>query len=88
MAKELVGGWITMSNFFPTHSVELLGPAWPLLVVNPFYVKWAHSLGKFVAPLDPAPEARLGFYLKLGVDIILTDNPGLTLTELKRKLNS
>ncbi len=86
LAKELVSGWITMSNFFPTHSVELLGPLWPLLLVNPFYVKWAHSMGKFVAPLDPSPEARLGLYLWLDVDLILTNDPGLTLRELKKRL--
>lgn len=85
LAPELVGGWITLSNILPTHPVELLGPFWPLLIVNPFYVAWAHRLGKFVGPLDPNPEARLGLYLKLGVDIILTDNPGLTLKEIERR---
>jgi glycerophosphoryl diester phosphodiesterase len=85
LVPELVGGWITLSNLLPTQPVELLGPFWPLLIANPFYVAWAHRLGKFVGPLDPNPEARLGLYLKLGVDIILTDNPGLTLKEIDRR---
>ncbi len=88
MAPELVGGWITLFNFLPTHSAELLGPFWPLLVINPFYVAWAHRLGKIVAPLDTTPERRLGFYLRLGVDVLLTDNPALTLREIERRLNS
>ncbi len=85
LAPELISGWITLFNFFPIHSVEFLGPLWPLLLINPFYVKWAHSLGKFVAPLDPSPEARMGLYLKLGVDIILSDNPALTLAAIEKR---
>ena len=86
LAPELVGGWITMTNLLPTHNVEMLGPFWPLLVANPFYVAWAHRLGKIVAPLDPNPEARIGFYLRLNVDIILTNNPATTLPAIKQKL--
>jgi glycerophosphoryl diester phosphodiesterase len=86
LAPELVGGWITLVNFFPTQPAELLGPFWPLLILNPFYVAWAHKLGKIVAPLDPNPEARLGLYLKLDVDVILSDNPALTLTEIRKRL--
>lgn len=86
LAPALVGGWITLFNFLPTHSVELLGPFWPLLLVNPFYVAWAHRLGKVVTPLDTTPEPRLWLYLALGVDVILTDNPGLTRKEVERRL--
>ena len=86
LAPSLLGGWITMNNILPTHNVEFLGPFWPLLILNPFYVAWAHKLNKIVTPLDPTPEARLGFYLKLGVDVILSDNPGLTLREIERRM--
>jgi glycerophosphoryl diester phosphodiesterase len=86
LAPELVGGWITLVNCLPTQPAELLGPFWPLLIINPFYVAWAHKLGKIVAPLDPNPEARLGLYLKLNVDVILTNNPGLTLKEIQARL--
>jgi len=30
----------------------------------------------------------LGLYLRLGVDVILSDNPGLTLREIERRLAS
>ena len=88
LAPSLVGGWITMNNILPIHRAEFLGPFWPLLIINPFYVLWAHKLGKIVAPLDPSPEPRLSLYLKLGVDVILTDNPGLTLRKIERRLAS
>ena len=86
MAPELVGGWITLFNPLPTPDVELLGPLWLLVILNPFYVAWAHRLGKIVAPLDPDPDARLWLYLKLGVDVILTDNPAATRREIERRL--
>lgn len=88
LAPSLMGGWITMSNIWPVHPVEFLGPFWPLLIINPLYVLWAHKLGKIVTPLDPTPERRLGLYLRLGVDVILSDNPGLTLREIERRLAS
>lgn len=83
-APALAGGWITLSNPNPRQPTELLGPFWPLLLLNPFYVRRAHALGKIVAPLDPAPEPRLGLYRRLGADVILTDNPKLTLAKLKK----
>ncbi len=79
----LAGGWITMSNPLPTQPTELLGPAWPLVLLNPFYIKWAHRMGKIVAPLDTAPESRMGLYLKLNADVILCDNPESTLDAIK-----
>ena len=53
----------------------MLGPFWPLLYLNPAYVAWAHRMDAIVAPLDPNPVPRLDFYLKLGVDALLADNP-------------
>ncbi len=72
-------GWITMYHPFPNKPVNFIGPLWPILLLNPFYVTWAHRLGKIVCPLDPHPEKRLSLYLRLGVDMLITNNPGLTL---------
>lgn len=78
-------GLITMKNALPRAGMDLLGPAWPLLVANPLYVAWAHRLGSIVAPLDLTPEARLGYYLRLGVDALLTDDTAV-LMQVFRKL--
>jgi glycerophosphoryl diester phosphodiesterase len=72
-------GNITMWNALPTGKAELLGPVWPLIYLNPFYVWWAHRLGKIVCPLDPKPEPRIPYYLRHGVDALLTNNPAVTL---------
>ncbi len=72
-------GNITMWNALPTGKAELLGPVWPLIYLNPFYVWWAHRLGKIVCPLDPRPEPRIRYYLRCGVDALLTNNPAVTL---------
>jgi hypothetical protein len=52
------------------------------LVINRLYVWLAHLLGKSVCPLDPWPEQRLGWYLQLGVDALLTNDPAKTLAAL------
>lgn len=72
-------GTITLWNPLPMGKSELMGPVWPLLYANPFYVWWAHRLDKVICPLDPKPEPRIRYYLRLGVDALLTDNPALTL---------
>lgn len=72
-------GNITMWNALPTGKAELLGPVWPLIYLNPLYVWWAHRLGKIVCPLDPTPEPRIRYYLRLGVDALLTNNAAATL---------
>lgn len=69
-------GHITLKNPWPRRDAQLLGPFWPLLFLNPLYVALAHRMGAIVAPLDPAPEPRLHFYLRLGVDALLADDPG------------
>ncbi len=75
-------GWITMSHLWPNKPVNFIGPLWPILLLNPFYVAWAHRLGKIVCPLDPSPEKRIPLYLRLGVDMLITNNPALTLQTL------
>lgn len=77
-------GWITMSKSKPVRGPQILGPAWPLLLVNPFYVKTAHKNGQAVCPLDTAPDSRLWFYRKLGCDAILTDDPAATIAALAK----
>jgi glycerophosphoryl diester phosphodiesterase len=84
LAPTLAAGWITLTNPFPRQPVELLGPFWPLVLVNPFYVWQAHKLGKIVAPLDSNPESRVWLYLKLGADVLLSDNPAKTLAAIER----
>lgn len=82
-APEIPLGWITLRSPRPAAGVELLGPYWPLLRLNPWYVRQAHRRGQIVAPLDPNPEPRLSRYLALGCDAVLADNPGSVRRELE-----
>ena len=84
VAPHLPIGWITLSRAWPLPGVEMLGPLWPLLLVNPLYVWLAHRRGQFVCPLDPAPDRRLGWYRRLGCDAVLSDDPGATARALGR----
>jgi glycerophosphoryl diester phosphodiesterase len=86
VCPEIPTGNITLWNPLPTGKAELLGPVWPLLYLNPLYVAWAHRLGKIVAPLDPTPEPRIGYYLRLRVDALLADNPGSVLATINPRL--
>jgi glycerophosphoryl diester phosphodiesterase len=63
---------------WPHGSFEILGPVLPALLVNPSYVPAAHRRGQVVAPLDTKPDERLLRYRGLGVDAVLSDNPGKT----------
>jgi glycerophosphoryl diester phosphodiesterase len=76
---QIPSGHITMNNPLPLPNTQLLGPFWPLLYVNPLYVRISHWLGSIVAPLDPAPEPRIGYYLRLAVDAVLADHPASVL---------
>ena len=51
------------------------------------YVWLAHRRGQFVAPLDPTPDRRVSFYVRLGCDAILSDNPAATAAALRRIRN-
>jgi glycerophosphoryl diester phosphodiesterase len=84
MAPDVPAGWITLSRPWPPLETQLLGPFWPLLVVNPLYVWAAHHRGQVVCPLDPDPDARLWFYQLLGCDAVLSDNPETTCRALGR----
>lgn len=85
-APALPSGWITLKEPRPARGVELLGPFWPLLLVNPLYTLLAHRRGQAVAPLDPRPDRRLWLYRLLGCDAILTDDPERTFRQLGRGL--
>jgi len=77
-------GHITLRQPLPLQRAELLGPYWPLLVVNPWYVRMAHRRGRLVAPLDPDLHRRLPRYMRLGVDAVLTSDPAATLALVQR----
>jgi glycerophosphoryl diester phosphodiesterase len=81
---RIPAGTISLTQVVPRGGVELTGPAWPLLLLNPFYVWWAHRKGLRVCPLDPSPDGRLWLYRWLGCDAVLTDDPGATLRCLGR----
>jgi glycerophosphoryl diester phosphodiesterase len=85
-ASGLPSGWITLREARPTRGVELLGPYWPLLLVNPLYVALAHRRGQAVAPLDPTPDGRLWLYRLLGCDAVLTNDPAETVRRLGRSV--
>ena len=75
---DVPSGWITASRPWPLRDTQLLGPLWPLLLLNPLYVWLAHRRGQLVCPLDPVPDKRLRLYRWLGCDAILSDDPGQT----------
>lgn len=83
-APDLPVGWITLSRLLPVPGVQLLGPLWPLLLINPFYPLLAHRRGQLVAPLDPLPDRRLWLYKLLRCDAVLSDDPASTLAALGR----
>lgn len=83
-APDLITGWLSMHWPFPEPRAGVLGPYWPLLLLNPFYVKQAHTHRQAVCPLDPNPDSRLWLYKLLGCDAVLTDNPEKTCKMLGR----
>jgi len=84
VAPDIAIGWITLFRFWPLRGVQLLGPLWPAVVLNPLFVWLAHRGGQLVAPLDPTPEKRLWLYRALRCDAVLTDDPGATRRALGR----
>lgn len=84
VAPDVPIGLITLSKPYPVSGVQMIGPFWPLLVINPFYVWRAHRRGQLVCPLDPVPEPRLWYYQMLGCDAVLSDDPGTTCRALGR----
>ncbi len=81
-------GYITISRPYPVTGVQMIGPFWPLLIINPFFVWWAHRLGQLVCPLDPVPEPRLWYYSRLGCDAVMSDDPATTCRALGKDPSS
>lgn len=82
---QMTVGLVTLNRLAPAISTRLIGPFWPLLLVNPFYTFWAHRRGMLVCPLDPWPDSRLWLYRLLGCDAVLTNDPAATLQRLGRR---
>ncbi|MDO9088136.1 MAG: glycerophosphodiester phosphodiesterase family protein [Anaerolineaceae bacterium] len=78
LANDIPAGLITMSGFSPDPDMQIIGPFWPLILLNPFYIKKVRKNNQIVCPLDPTPDKRLWIYKKMKVDAILTDNPQKT----------
>lgn len=85
LAPQVPCGRITMTNAIPQQGAELLGPVFPLVYLNPLYVKWAHSWEGVVCPLDTTPEKRMGYYLWLDVDAVLADDVSAALSAMEAK---
>lgn len=85
---EIPVGWITLKRIIPNKDVDLIGPLWPILYLNPFYVRSAHKRNMVVCPLDPNPAPRLKAYIRKGCDAVLADNPGEVRILLDRILKS
>lgn len=85
VAPDIPVGWITLGRLWPLPEVQLMGPFWPTLLLNPLFVWIAHRYGQLICPLDPTPDSRLGLYRTLGCDAVLTDNPAVTCRSLGRR---
>ncbi len=84
IAPDIPIGFITLTRLTPAVTAQLIGPYWPLLLINPLYTAWGHRRGMLVAPLDPRPDGRLWLYRLLRCDAVLTDDPGATRRRLGR----
>lgn len=82
-APHLVAGHIAMANPFGNRTTDLVGPYWPWLQLNPWYVNIAHRRGQRVCPLDPDLHRRLPAYLRMDVDAVLTNDPRATRTRIE-----
>jgi glycerophosphoryl diester phosphodiesterase len=79
---------IIATNPWPPAKYPMLGVWYPMLFLNPLYVWIAHRRGQVFCPLDATPEPRLRYYLRLGVDCVLTDDPQKTIAALKELTGS
>lgn len=83
-APGLITGHISTRDPFGDRSCQLLGPWWPLLFANPWYVRRAHARGQRVCPLDPHLHRHLPRWLAMDVDALLTNDPRATRREVDR----
>lgn len=79
-APGMITGHIAMRDPWGARDMDLLGPWWPLLRLNPTYVAAAHRRGQRVCPLDPHVHdpPHLKRWLDLDVDALLTNDPRRT----------
>lgn len=84
LAKDIPAGLITMSGFSPDPDVQIIGPFFPLIFLNPFYINKIRKNKQIICPLDPRPDTRLWIYQKMKVDAVLTDNPQTTCKKIKK----
>ena len=84
IAKDISAGLISMSGFSPDPEMQIIGPFWPLVFLNPFYIMAVRKNEQIVCPLDPTPDKRLWIYTKMKVDAVLTDNPKITCQLIKK----
>ena len=71
-------GKIGMFSPLPIFRGNGIGTTWPAIKVNPLYMWIARAFRLWVCPLDPTPEERLAWYIKMDVDAVLTDDPART----------
>jgi hypothetical protein len=45
---------------------------------------WAHARNQLVCPLDPTPDRLLRFYLWMGCDAVLSNDPAVTRKRIAR----
>lgn len=83
VAPDIPSGVVSFRPW-PYGKFDLVGPLPAVLYLNRAYVTQAHRRGQLVCPLDAVPDARLSFYRELGVDAVLSDNPGKTIRAILR----
>jgi glycerophosphoryl diester phosphodiesterase len=79
---EVWVGKIGMFSPLPWFRGNGIGTTWPAMRINPFYMPIARAFGLWVCPLDPTPEERLPWYLRMDVDAVLTHDPAKTRSAL------
>ncbi|MFZ5916905.1 MAG: glycerophosphodiester phosphodiesterase [Chloroflexota bacterium] len=84
VAPQIPAGLITLRRLLPFCRTELIGPVWPLVVLNPLFAWMAHRLNKFVCPLDDRPDSRVRWYIWIGCDAVLTNTPDSTIKAIKK----
>lgn len=87
LAPEIAIGHITPGNPLPCQDADMVGPYYPVLLMNPWYVQMAHARGKWACVLDNRLHDHLAAYLRMGFDSVLSDDPARTrrlIDELRR----
>ncbi len=84
LAKDIPAGLISMSGLTPDSDMQIIGPFWPLIFINPFYIRKVRKQNQIICPLDPTPDSRLWIYQIMKVDAVLTDNPKETCKKIKK----